>query len=169
MSERLGEIHRRLCADNVPATLEYRPGLGTVLLAGIDPAHPSGRSAVLVHEAGGLHWIRQGGATFRVPAGTDDDTLVNSVKLRVVHGWAEQGDPDAAAVLVRVREMTRTERPRPAAAYVPYLDPFTLAFRLFDQMLDQMINQMFSPPFRMGWTMTMPSPWGMYRSSFEVR
>ena len=154
MSGRLGDIHRRLRADNVPCVLEYRPGLGTVVLAGIDQAHPDVRSAVLLQEAGGQYWIRQGGETFRIPPDADDEIVVNSVKLRVVHAWAEQGDPEAAAVLAKVHEMVRHEPPRPQAAYP---DPFALAFEMFDTA------------FRFGWTMTVPSPWGMFRASFGVR
>jgi hypothetical protein len=154
MSGRLGEIHRRLQADNVPSVLEYRPGLGTVVLAGIDQEHPSGRSGVVLHEAGGLYWIRQAGQTFRLPADADDETVVNSVKLRVVHSWAQQGDPDAEAVLVKVREMNRRDAPPPRPA--PFPDPFTLAFQMYDSA------------FRFGWIMTVPSPWGMVRASFAV-
>ena len=155
MSGRLGDIHRRLRADNVPSTLEYRPGLGTVVLAGVDPAHPSGRAAVLLHEAGGRYWIRHGGQTFRLPPDADDEIVVNSVKLRVVHAWAEQGDRDASAVLAKVHEMVAPEplRPRPAA----FPDPFALAFQMFDTA------------FRIGWSMTVPSPWGMFQASFVIR
>ncbi|HEY5878956.1 MAG TPA: hypothetical protein VIU11_08600 [Nakamurella sp.] len=155
MSGRLGDIHRRLRADNVPCVLEYRPGLGTVVLAGIDREHPTSRSAVLLHEAGGQCWIRQGGETFRLPRDADDEVVVNSVKLRVVHGWAEQGDRDAAAVLAKVHEMVPQRPAQPAAAEFP--DPFALAFQMFDTA------------FRFGWTMTVPSPWGMFRTSFTVR
>lgn len=155
MLGRLAAVHRRLTADHVPAVLEYQPGLGTVVVAGIDREHPSGRSGVLLHEAGGQYWLRQGGETFRLPRDADDDTLVNSVKLRVVHAWAQQGDPEAAAVLAKVAQMTPPARPRTQP--VAYADPFTLAAELF------------SSAFRFGWTMTVPSPWGMYRSSFTVR
>ena len=156
MPGRLADIHRRLRADNVPSTLEYRPGLGTVVLAGVDPAHPSGRAAVLLHEAGGRYWLQQGGQTFRLPPDADDEVVVNSVKLRVVHAWAEQGDPDASAVLAKVREMVPPERPlRPQPAAFP--DPFALTFQLFDTAL------------RIGWSMTAPSPWGMFHASFVVR
>lgn len=155
MSGPLDEIHRRLRADNVPSTLEYRPGLGTVVLAGVDPVHPSGRGAVLLHEAGGRYWIRQGGQTFRLPPNADDEVVLNSVKLRVVHAWAEQGDPDASAVLAKVHEMVRPEPLRPQTTWFP--DPFTLAL------------QMFEAAFRIGWSMTVPSPWGMYQASFVVR
>ena len=155
MSGRLGDIHRRLRADHVPCVLEYRPGLGTVVLAGIDREHPIGRTAVLLHEAGGRYWIRQGGQTFAIPPDADDETVLNSVKLRVVHGWAEQGDRDAAAVLARVHEMVGPQRRPPAAAAFP--DPFALAF------------EMFESAFRFGWTMTVPSPWGLVRTSFSVR
>jgi hypothetical protein len=158
MFERLGEIHRRLRADNVPSTLEYRPGLGTVVLAGVDPAHPSGRAAVLLHEAGGRYWIRQGGETFRLPPDADDDVVLNSVKLRVVHAWAEQGDPEASAVLDKVHQMVRPPAPQHQVAFV---DPFTLAFQIFDHM--------FSAAVRVGWSMAVPSPWGMFRTSFEIR
>ncbi|HEY7812795.1 MAG TPA: hypothetical protein VIC62_06120 [Nakamurella sp.] len=155
MPGRLGDIHRRLRADHVPAVLEYRPGLGTVVLAGIDREHPAGSSGVVLHEAGGQYWLRQGGETFRLPRDADDDMLVNSVKLRVVHAWAEQGDRAAAAVLTKVHEMVRHEPPRPQAPAFP--DPFALAFEMFDTA------------FRFGWTMTVPSPWGMFRTSFTVR
>lgn len=155
MSGRLGEIHRRLRADNVPSTLEYRPGLGTIVLAGIDPAHSSGRGAVALHEAGGRYWIRQGCQTFRLPADADDEVVVNSVKLRVVHAWAEQGDPDASAVLAKVHQMVRPEPVRQPAAAFP--DPFALIFQMFDAA------------FRIGWSMTVPSPWGMVHASFVLR
>ena len=156
MSGRLGDIHRRLRADHVPCVLEYRPGLGTVVLAGVDPRHPSDRAAVLLQEAGGRLWLRQGGQTFRLPPDADDEVVLNSVKLRVVHGWAEQGDPDASAVLARVQEMVTPEPPRrPAPALFP--DPFTLAWQMFDSL------------FRFGWSMTVPSPWGMVHTSFVIR
>jgi hypothetical protein len=153
MSGRLGDIHRRLRADNVPAVLEYRPGLGTVVVAGIDREHPVGGSAVVLHEAGGRYWIRHGGRTFAIPPDADDEIVLNAVKLRVVHAWADSGDPDAAAVLARVQQMMPAEPRR--AATMP--DPFTLAFELFGTAM------------RIGWSLTLPSPWGMYRASFEVR
>lgn len=155
MPGRLDVIHRRLRADNVPSALEYRPGLGTVVLAGLDPAHPSGRAAVLLHEAGGRMWLRQGGQTFRLPPDADDEVLVNSVKLRVVHGWAQQGDREATAVLARVQEMVTPEPRRPPP--VPFPDPFALAY------------QMFGALFRIGWSMTVPSPWGLVHTSFVIR
>ncbi len=156
MPGRIDAIHRRLLDDNVPSVLDYRPRLGTVVLAGLDRSHPSARSAVLLHEAGGRYWIRQGGETFRIPANADDEVVVNSVKLRVVHAWAEQGDREAAAVLARVHEMVRPQaRPRPQPALFP--DPFALAFQMFDSAL------------RLGWTLTVPSPWGTVRASFTVR
>lgn len=149
-------IHRRLRSDNVPSTLEYRPGLGTVVLAGVDPAHPSDRAAVLLQEAGGRLWLQQGGQTFRLPVGADDDVVVNSVKLRVVHAWAEQGDRDASAVLAKVHQMAGSEqRPRPQPLLFP--DPFALTFQMFDAL------------FRIGWSMTVPSPWGMVHTSFVIR
>jgi len=123
MLERLGDIHRQLRADNVPSALGYRPGLGTVVLAGVDPAHPSYRAAVVLHEAGGRLWLRQDGQTFRLPPDADDEVVVNSVKLRVVHGWAQQGDRAAAAVLAKVHGMATPEpsrRPQP----VLFPDPF---------------------------------------------
>jgi len=156
MLERLGDIHRRLRADNVPSTLGYRPGLGTVVLAGVDPAHPSDRAGVVLHEAGGRLWLRQDGQTFRLPPDADDEVVVNSVKLRVVHGWAQQGDRDASAVLAKVRGMATPEPPRrPQPALFP--DPFALAFQMFDSL------------FRIGWSMTVPSPWGMVHTSFVIR
>lgn len=156
MPGRLDQIHRRLRADNVPSRVEYRPGLGTVVLAGVDPRHPSDRAAVVLQEAGGRLWLRQGGQTFRLPPDADDEVVLNSVKLRVVHGWAEQGDPDASAVLARVQEMVTPEPPRrPAPALFP--DPFTLAWQMFDSL------------FRFGWSMTVPSPWGMVHTSFVIR
>lgn len=159
MPGRLDVIHRRLRADNVPSTLEYRPGLGTVVLAGVDPAHPSGRAAVLLQEAGGRMWLRQGGQTFRLPPDADDEVVVNSVKLRVVHGWAQQGDRDATAVLARVHEMVTPEPPPRPRQPPPVLfpDPFALAFQMFDSL------------FRIGWSMTVPSPWGMVHTSFVIR
>jgi hypothetical protein len=158
MSGRIADLHRRLRADNVPCVLEHRPGLGTVLLAGIDRAHPSGRSGVLLQEAGGQYWIRQGGETFRIPPDADDELLLNSVKLRVVHAWAEQGDPEAIAVLTRVQDLVRRETPRRETGFPDlYADPFALVFGMFETA------------FRIGWSLSVPSPWGMFRASFEVR
>ncbi len=158
MSGRLGDIHRRLRADHVPCTVDYRPGLGTVLLVGVDGTHPAARSAVQVHEAGGQYWIRQGGETFRIPPDADDETMVNSVKLRVVHAWAEQGDEAALTVLAKVHDLQRRQAPqwqpaRPAA----FPDPFALAFEMVDAA------------FRIGWSMTVPGPLGVFRVSYGMR
>ena len=82
--------------------------------------------------------------------------VLNSVKLRVVHGWAQQGDRDASAVLAQVQEMVTPEparRPQP----VLFPDPFTLTYQMFESL------------FRIGWSMTVPGPWGLMHTSFVIR
>lgn len=156
MSRRLEEIHRRLRADQVPCALVERRDGGRMVRAGLDADHPVARWAVVLSETPGRLWLHQGDETVAVPFGTDETAVATAVKLRVVHGWAQQGDDAAAAALHRARLMVDRRQEAAGGAANPFLvDPFAVAADTF--------LRVFESAFRMTWGMTMlfGNPWGL--------
>lgn len=156
MSRRLEEIHRRLSADRVPCVLVNRHDGGRMIRAGLDPEHPVARWAVVVSETPGRLWLHQDDQTVAVPFGTDETAVATAVKLRVVHGWAQQGDAEAAQALHRARMMVERRAAGASGPSSPLLfDPFAMAA--------DTVFRIFESAFRMSWGMTMllASPWGI--------
>ncbi|TKV60564.1 hypothetical protein FDO65_02340 [Nakamurella flava] len=162
MSRRLEEIHRRLCADQVPCVLVARRDGGHMVRAGMDEAHPVARWAVVISETPGRLWLHQGDERIAVPFGTDETAVTTAVKLRVVHGWAQQGDAAAADALHRARVLVERRQDAPAGTGAMVFDPFALAA--------DTVFRIFESAFRMTWGMTLllGSPWGV-RVGFTVR
>jgi hypothetical protein len=115
---------------------------GTVLLAGTP--NPGPWEVQLRESAGRLVLINEREAV-SIPHGASDTAIADAVKLRVVQAWAEQGDPQAIAVL-RALTGASSSGPRPSAsrAYrsatrdfgartvtVEFVDPMRLASDLF--------------------------------------
>ena len=99
MSERLQRIHAVLRAGNVPCALGARPGLGPVLLAGTPDS--DSWDVMLSDTAGGLRVHHARGVQL-IPTGSSDSVIADTVKLHVVSAWAEQGDPEARAVIAKL-------------------------------------------------------------------
>lgn len=161
MSRRLEEIHRRLRADHVPCLLVAGPDGGRMIRAGMDTAHPVSRWSVVISETPGRLWLQQGDERVAVPFGADETTVATAVKLRVVHGWAEQGDAEAADALHRARMLVDHQHATARPGSFPF-DPFAIAA--------DTVFRIFEVAFRMSWGLTLmiPGPWGI-RMSFTVR
>lgn len=162
MSRRLEEIHRRLRADQVPCVLVARRDGGAMVRAGMDDAHPVARWSVVISETPGRLWLHQGDETVAVPFGTDETAVATAVKLRVVHGWAQQGDAAAADALHRARVLVERRQDASGGTGTVLIDPFALAA--------DTVFRIFESAFRMTWGMTLMlgSPWGV-RVGFPSR
>ncbi len=100
MSEQLRRVHALLRAGNVPCMLSTSPGVwddgATALLAGTPNAGPW--EVQLLQTTDRLVLLNEREA-IQIPRTATDEAIADAVKLRVVQAWAEQGDPQAAAVL----------------------------------------------------------------------
>ena len=95
MTGQLGRVHALLAAGNVPCEMKRRPDGGPVLAAGT-PTSP--RWDVLIWETDGDLFVQHKGAIDRLPAAADQ-AIADAIKFRVVQSWADQGDPQAKALL----------------------------------------------------------------------
>ena len=136
MTERLRRVHALLRSGNVPCELTRRPDLGVVVLAGT-PNH--GPWDVLLRENAGELWIHDARGDVRLPTDAADIMVANAVKFRVVQAWADQGDPEAKAVVAKLNATRNSSAPpaahQPEHAYyvsVQLVDPLQLAAHLFD-------------------------------------
>jgi hypothetical protein len=173
MTERLRRVHALLRAGNVPSALSSQPGLGTVLLAGTPNQGPW---EVVAYEAGDGMRISHDGETVQLPAEWADMTIANAIKLRVVQAWADQGDPDARAVLARLGNSSQQPRSQqPQWQYDEYPEYASVVSMQFVNPL-QLAADMFQAVSRMGWDLfntrapirtsfTVPSPWGVFRTT----
>jgi hypothetical protein len=180
MTARLNRIHRILREANVPCALGSRPGAGLVLLAGV----PDSRTwDVLVQDTGTELLVQDGHGTTRVPISAGDEAAANSVKFHVVQAWAEQGDPEAGALLAKLggsaRHRDRYPSDAPTTVETQYFDldglslfnPLDFAERMLDAM-NQFGNLFLSPqpitvnPVTIGYAMW--SPWGTIRGRYTI-
>jgi hypothetical protein len=114
----------------------------TVLLAGTPNPGPW---EVQLRESGGRLVLINAREAVSIPHGAGDSAVADAVKLRVVQAWAEQGDPQAIAVL-RALTGASGSGPRPAPGHrhrsgqadfgvrtvtVDFVDPMQLAGDLF--------------------------------------
>src|SRR6476469_11104149 len=109
MTGRLGRVHALLAAGNVPCELTRRSDGSPVLAAGT-PTSP--RWDVLIGEADGDVIVQHRGAIERLPAGGTDQAVADAVKFRVVQSWADQGDPQARALLAAIGTRYRDSAPQ---------------------------------------------------------
>ena len=136
MTERLRRVHTLLRSGNVPCELTRRADLGVVVLAGTPDLGPWD---VLLRENAGELWIHDARGDVRLPADATDLMVANAVKFRVVQAWADQGDPEAKAVVATLNAARPAppgeDADRPEHAYyvsVQLIDPLQLAAQIFD-------------------------------------
>ena len=171
MSEQLRRVYALLRAGNVPCALGSTPATGTVLLAGTPNQGPW---EVELRESGGHLVLVNDREALRIPPGATDAAIADAVKLRVVQAWAEQGDPQAIAVIRALTGTTSGSGRRPAGAYSGHRDGGvrTVTVQFVDPM--QVMSDMFAAATRMGWdmlkgrvpgyaAMTMFNPWVTYQ------
>ena len=170
MSEQLRRVYALLRAGNVPCALGSTPATGAVLLAGTPNQGPW---EVELRESGGQLVLVNDREAVRIPAGATDAAIADAVKLRVVQAWAEQGDPQAIAV-IRALTGASAGGTRPAGPYPGYRDGGvrTVTVQFVDPM--QVVGDMFAAATRVGWdmlkgrvpgyaAMTMFNPWVTYQ------
>ena len=179
MTARLNRIHAILQATNVPCALASAPGLGLVLQAGVPDG---GTWDVFVRDTGTELLVEDGRGTSRLPPGASDAAAADAVKLHVVQAWANQGNPEAQALLAKLGRTARLDDQYPASEYpntVPaqYLDldglsllnPLHFAGQMFDAM-NQLANVFMSPqpvpanPVTVRYAMW--SPWGTIQGRY---
>ncbi len=156
MADQLRRVHALLRAGNVPCSLSSTPGQrdgrGTVLLAGTPNPGPW---EVQLRESGGRLVLINDREAVSIPPGADDAAIADAVKLRVVQAWAEQGDPQAIAVL-RALTGTSGAGPRPPAAHGYRGRPADFGVRTvtveFTDPL-QLAGDLFAAATRIGWEM----------------
>ncbi len=182
MSEQLRRVHALLRAGNVPCSLSStsgaRDGRGTILLAGTP--NPGPWEVQLQESAGRLVLINEREAV-QIPPGAGDAAIADAVKLRVVQAWAEQGDPQAIAVL---RALTGVSGPGPRSGPRPSatrdhrgrpgdFGVRTVTIEFVDPM--QIAGDLFAAAARIGWDLvkgrvpgyaaafTLFNPWLTYQ------
>jgi len=188
MSERLQRIHAVLREGNVPCALGSRPGLGPVLFAGTPDS--DSWDVILSDTAGELR-VRDARGVQRIPAGSTDSVIADTVKLHVVSAWADQGDPEARAVIEKLTAgsarhgsraragqaqagrrpppRTQTRRTQPPAP-VDVFDLFN-PLHFAGQMLDvaERFGALYSPGRPTTLSYTMWSPWGTVQGRYTHR
>ena len=172
MSEQLRKVYALLRAGNVPCTLGSTPALGTVLLAGTPNQGPW---EVELRESGGQLLQVSEREAVHSPARATDAAIADAVKLRVVQAWAEQGDPQAIAVIRALTGASAGNSGRPSAGHHPgFRDARvrTVTVQFVDPA--QLVGDMFAAATRMGWDMlkgrmpgyaalTLFNPWVTYQ------
>jgi hypothetical protein len=118
MTEQLDRVHALLAAGNVPCEMKRRAGGGPVLVAGTPT---SAQWDVLIWESAGQLMVQHKGTIDRLPADGTDQAVADTVKFRVVQSWADQGDPQARALLSaiggRYGDARPSATPREATSY----------------------------------------------------
>jgi hypothetical protein len=174
MTERLQRIHALLRAGNVPCELASRPGLGTVLQAG---GTETGQWDVVLRDDGRELWLHDSRGAVRLPDGSPDARIGDAVKFQVVRAWADQGNPDARALLGRLDRQAwspsgfdaQRDRTQPASfiATAQLLDPLQFAEQMFD-VANWFGSLLLTPP--PGSTaLRMWSPWGTVQFGYTRR
>ncbi len=185
MTERLNRIHTILRDANVPCALGSRPGLGLVLQAGVPD---SGTWDVLVRDTGTGLLVQDARGTTRVPLSASDATVADTVKLHVVQAWANQGNPEAQALLAKLDSTARIRSEYPKDEYsivetqylnldvLSLLNPLHFAGRMLDAM-NQLGNLFMSPqPMTVNPATSNPvtinyavwSPWGTIQGRYTI-
>lgn len=174
MTERLQRIHAYLRAGNVPCEISTRPGLGVVLQAGTPD---TGTWDVVLRDTGRELWIHDSRGAVRLLDDPSDAGAGDAVKLEVVQAWADQGNPDARALIAQLQRASRAQPGSgatgragyfdPSDAVSPFLDPWHLAERMFDAA--SRIGSMFLTPPPGSAALTVWSPWGTVQIGYFRR
>jgi len=186
MTARLNRIHAILRAANVPCAMTPHHGLGLVLQAGVPDG---GTWDVHVRDTGTELLLQDGRGTTRLPFSASDAAAADTVKLHVVQAWANQGNPEAQALLAKLGRTARLDDQYPAGEFtetVPtqYLDldglsllnPLHFAGRMFDAM-NQLANVFMAPQPVPANPVTvsavtinyrMWSPWGTIQGRYTI-
>jgi hypothetical protein len=136
MTARLQRIHAILRDGHVPSALESRPGQGVLLQAG---SPGSEAWDVLVEDTGAQLWVHDAHGAVRLPPGVADAAVADTVKFHVVQARADEGDPEARALIAEL-EATGWRRGainehREAQAPIDvfaFLNPLQFAARMVD-------------------------------------
>jgi len=144
MTGQLDRVHALLAAGNVPCEMKRRSDGTPVLVAGTPT---SAQWDVLIWAADGRLWVRHKGVVEQLPTGADQ-AVADAVKFRVVQSWADQGDPQAKALLSAIGTRYRQSAPsarageryvRPAGSQRPamrsvtaQISPWGFALRVTD-------------------------------------
>ncbi|MEP6562198.1 MAG: hypothetical protein ABJD68_14130 [Nakamurella sp.] len=170
MTARLHRIHTFLRESNVPSALGSRPGLGQVLQAGVPDSETWD---VLVVEAGAELVVQGTRGVTRLPPSTTDAMVADTVKLHVVHAWADQGNPEAKALLANLGRTARL-REEPETTLVEaqslFLDGLALLNPLHVAGLmvaaANELGSLFLSPQPMMVDFALWSPWGTIRGRY---
>lgn len=163
MTERLQRIHTILRAGQVPCGLSSAPGGGVVLHAG---DRVGGEWDVLVHDTDGQLWIVDSRGAVLLPADLTDAAIGDAVKLHIVQAWADQGNPEAKALIARLQSSAAHQSSRRHTNQAPdvlasvtalVMDPLSLAGRMFDTA--NWLGAIFLTPPASA-VVTIWSPWG---------
>ena len=92
----------------MPCEMKRRPDGQPVLVAGTPT---SAQWDVLIWAADGRLWVRHKGVVEQLPTGADQ-AVADAVKFRVVQSWADQGDPQAKALLSAIGTRYRDSAPQ---------------------------------------------------------
>ena len=175
MTERLQRIHTILRTGHVPCALSSAPGGRVVLHAGDEVG---GTWDVLVHDTDGELWIVDSRGAVHLPDGSTDAAIGDAVKLHIVQTWADQGNPEAKALIATLRASAAHQRStsrRPtdqagpdilAGVTAMVMDPLSLAGRMFDTA-NRLGAILLTPPASaavMVW-----SPWGTVQVGYTRR
>ncbi len=173
MTERLQRIHTILRAGQVPCGLSSAPGGGVVLHAG---DRVGGEWDVLVHDTDGELWVVDSRGAVLLPDNSTDAAIGDAVKLHVVQAWADQGNPEAKALIARLHSSAAHQASRRhinqagpdvlASVTALVMDPLSLAGRMFDTA-NRLGAIFLTPPASA--VVTVWSPWGTVQVGYTRR
>jgi len=175
MTERLQRIHNILRAGHVACALSSAPGGRVVLHAG---DKVGGVWDVLVHDTDGELWIVDSRGAVHLPDDSPDAAIGDTVKLHIVQAWADQGNPEAKALITALRASAGDQRSafrRPKDHGTPdffgnatalYMDPLSLAGRMFDTA-NRLGAIFLAPPASVA--VMVWSPWGTVQVGYTRR
>jgi len=170
MTARLQRIHAILRAGHVPCALDSRPSVGTVLHAGTPDHRPWD---VLLRDTGSELRIHHAGGADELPYTWPDTMVADAVKVRVVQAWADQGNPEAKALIAMLQDpsqphhsayRTHTAAPRQHVSphsTTPFVDPLQLAAEILQAA--NRLGRAILTGRPVSTMITFSSPWGTYQ------
>ncbi len=175
MTERLQRIHALLRAGHVPCELSSRRGLGVVLQAGTPD---TGMWDVVLRDTGTELWVHDSGGARQLPYHATDASVGDTVKLLLVQAWADQGNPEAQALVAQLQQTgwphSGFDRPAGHAQHYvksdfasQFFDPLLVAERMFE-VAGQLGAMLLSPP-RGSTAFSVWSPWGTVQFGYIRR
>lgn len=168
MTARLHRIHAILRDGQVPCALGAQPGLGILLQAG---SPGSDTWDVLVQDTGTELWVHDTRGVVRLPLGTPDAAVADTVKFQVVQARADQGDPGAQSVLTQLEAagwrrgtiIQQSHAQSPVDVFA-FLDPLQFAERMVDAA--QLFGKLFMTPQPVQVSIALWSPWGTIQGRY---